>query len=145
MMTRESGPGMPVEESQRGLLPNRRRSRLASLKVSLQCRICRWIGAAVLLSIFAIEAAILIPSSKNYERDLLLWLQSSGRAEIMVTYRSAGHSRDRDLLIMGRALIRRCSPLLQSVSADRGRASQLVVNPLQLRLNLNFDETGRRA
>ena len=66
----------------------------------------RRIGAAVLLSILAIEAAILVPSYKNYERDLLLRLESSGRAEIMATYRSARHNRDRDLLIMGRSLIR---------------------------------------
>ena len=121
MTARESGPGMPVEESRRGLLPTRLRSRLASLKVSLQCRICRRIGAAVLLSILAIEAAILIPSYKNYERDLLLRLESAGRAEITATYRSTGHSRERDLLIMGRVLIRTSGAQIDSSHVRGGR------------------------
>ncbi len=65
---------------------------------------CRRIGAYVVLSILAIEGAILIPSYRNYERDLLLRLEGAGRAEMLATYRNAGHARERDLLTMGRLL-----------------------------------------
>ncbi len=52
----------------------------ATLRRSLKCRVCRHVGAYVVLSILAIEGAILIPSYWNYERDLLLRVESTGRA-----------------------------------------------------------------
>ena len=73
---------------------------------------CRRVGVYVVLSIVAIEAAILIPSYWNYERDLLLRLESMGRAEVAATYRGAlftsaegSTSAEGDLLARGRLQI----------------------------------------
>ncbi len=73
---------------------------------------CRRVGAYVVLSIVAIEAAILIPSYWNYERDLLLRLESTGWAEVAATYRGTvstsregSTSRAGDLLARGRLQI----------------------------------------
>jgi len=49
---------------------------------SVQCRLCRRIAAYVMLSIVVVEAAILVPSYRNYERDLLARLEHVGRTEI---------------------------------------------------------------
>ncbi len=77
---------------------------LALLKGSFNCRICRRTAGYVFLSIIAVEAAVLVPSYRNYERDLLLRLESAGRAEIRATYRGNAHARERDLLTLGRLL-----------------------------------------
>ncbi len=66
------------------------------MRRTLECRMCRHVGAYAVLSILAIEGAILIPSYWNYERDLLLRLESVGRAEILTTHHivesaSGGH------------------------------------------------------
>ena len=82
--------GMPSLEPLRSLL-----------KRSLHCRMCRRIGAYVVLSILAIEGAILIPSYWNYERDLLLRLESTGRAELLATYRNAWNVRESNYLTLG--------------------------------------------
>ena len=66
---------------------------------------CRHVGACVVLSILAIEGAILIPSYWNYQRDLLLRAESTGRAEILATFRNAGGARDVELLTLGRMLL----------------------------------------
>ena len=71
------------------------------IKTSLHCRLCRRIAAYVLLSIVAIEAAILIPSYRNYERDLLLRLESVGRAEVTAMYGTGAQLRERDPLVLG--------------------------------------------
>ena len=70
------------------------------------CRLCWRIALAVFASILAVEAAILIPSYKNYERDLLLRLEDAGRTAMIAGLRLSGHGSDRDLLIAGRLLTR---------------------------------------
>ncbi len=79
---------------------------LQLVPASLQCRICRRVALLVFLSIVAIEAAILVPSYRNYERDLLQRLEDTSHAAILAAFNLHGHARHRDLLILGRALTR---------------------------------------
>ncbi len=65
---------------------------------------CRHVGAYAVLSVLAIEGAILIPSYWNYERDLLLRLESSGQAEIRATHRDAEFAGESDLPRLERLL-----------------------------------------
>lgn len=69
-----------------------------------RCRLCRNVGLAVLLSILTIEAAILVPSYGNFERDLLRRLEHVALAIVTASYRSHGHSDARQLLLAGRLL-----------------------------------------
>ncbi|WP_409523198.1 putative bifunctional diguanylate cyclase/phosphodiesterase [Nitrincola sp. MINF-07-Sa-05] len=55
------------------------------LRQLLGCRLCWRVTAAVFMSILFIEAAILIPSYVNYERDRLLAIAESGRQVIKAT------------------------------------------------------------
>ncbi|WP_151703028.1 putative bifunctional diguanylate cyclase/phosphodiesterase [Nitrincola alkalilacustris] len=57
----------------------------SNLRRLLGCRLCWRVTAAVFLSILFIEAAILIPSYVNYERDRLLAIAESGRQVIKAT------------------------------------------------------------
>ena len=79
---------------------------LRLVPASLQCRICRRVALLVFLSIVAVEAAILVPSYRNYERDLLQRLEDTGHAAILAAFNLHGHARHRDLLILGQALTR---------------------------------------
>lgn len=58
-------------------LPHAISSPLGGLFVYLRCRICWQIALTVFLCIVAIEGAILIPSVRSFERDLLLRLEES--------------------------------------------------------------------
>ena len=53
---------------------------LKRLGRGLACRLCRRVTAAVFAAIFVIEAVILVPSYRNYERDLLARLEYAGLA-----------------------------------------------------------------
>ena len=64
------------------------------------------VTAAVFLSIIIIEAVILIPSYLNYERDLLLRLEQVGRASMVSAYMAHEAPSDKELLDIGRAIIR---------------------------------------
>ncbi len=72
---------------------------------SIRCRLCWRISIAVFLSILTIEAALLIPSYRNYERDLLLRLEDTGRTALITGLRTNAHRSTRDLLIYGGQLI----------------------------------------
>ena len=48
-----------------------------SIKLLSRSRLCWRITLAVFFAIFAVEAAILIPSYQNYERDLLARLNNA--------------------------------------------------------------------
>lgn len=74
---------------------------------SLRCRLCNRIGIFVLLSIVAIEAAILIPSYRNYERDLLLRLESVSRAAVAGSHSSRVDVSAQDILTTNRILHRK--------------------------------------
>jgi PAS domain S-box-containing protein len=69
-----------------------------------QCRLCWRITLAVFLAIFAVEAAILIPSYQNYERDLLARLNEVGRGVMLTALVMRGNNNERDLLITGTGL-----------------------------------------
>lgn len=58
------------------------------------------------MSIVVIEAAILVPSYTNYERDLLVRLEHAGRAAVETAFRGHGQAQERDLLTIGRLLAR---------------------------------------
>lgn len=70
-----------------------------------QCRLCWRVALTVFLSILAIEAAILIPSYKNYERDLLARLSDTGLAAISGGFRTNANASHRDLLIAARLIL----------------------------------------
>ena len=72
---------------------------------SLRCRLCWRISITVFLSILIIEAALLIPSYRNYERDLLLRLEDTGRIALITGLRANAHRSTRDLLIYGNLLV----------------------------------------
>jgi len=76
----------------------------AALRRTFECRMCRHIGAYAVLSVLAIEGAILIPSYWNYERDLLLRLESSGQAEILATHHNTKFTGESDLTMLERLL-----------------------------------------
>ncbi len=69
-----------------------------------RCRLCWRVSAVVFATIFAIEAAILFPSYRNHERDLLARLNEAGHAAMVSSIVTHGHSSDRDLLVFAGAL-----------------------------------------
>ena len=69
-----------------------------------RCRLCWRVTAVVFAGIFAIEAAILIPSYRNYEGDLLDRLNETGHAAMVASIVTHGQPSDRDLLIIAGAL-----------------------------------------
>jgi diguanylate cyclase (GGDEF)-like protein len=54
-------------------------------KVLSSCRLCWRITAAVFIGILVIEALILLPSYRNYERDRLLAIAEAGRQVVMAS------------------------------------------------------------
>ncbi len=75
------------------------------LREVLACRLCRNVALMVLISILLVEGAILVPSYRNYERDLLLRLEQVGRAVISSALRGKGHHSDRDILLAARLML----------------------------------------
>ncbi len=72
------------------------------LREIMACRLCRNVALLVLLSILAIEGAILVPSYRNYEKDLLLRQEQVGGAIFGAALRGEGHQDKRDLLLTAR-------------------------------------------
>ncbi len=87
----------------------------AALRRTLKCRMCRHVGAYAVLSVLVVEGAILIPSYWNYERDLLLRLESAGRAEVLATHRVAEFTGESDLPMLERRLGAPGSSLLGAI------------------------------
>ena len=85
-------------------LPTKTRHLVAWLTT---CRLCRRITFVVFAAIFLVEAAILVPSFRNYQHDLLKRLEDVGRTTIVSAYISVAHSSERDLLTVGGKLSRR--------------------------------------
>ncbi len=71
----------------------------------LTCRLCRYVALLVLISILVIEGAILVPSYRNYERDLLLRLEHVGGAIVGAALRDKGHQSDRNVLLAARLIL----------------------------------------
>ena len=76
------------------------------VRALLHCRLCRNVALLVLGSILLIEAAVLIPSYRNYERDLLRRLEHVGLAIVQASFRTESHSDDRRLLLAARLMNR---------------------------------------
>ena len=74
------------------------------LREVVACRLCRNVALMVLISILLIEGAILVPSYRNYERDLLLRLEQVGGAVVSSALRGKGHHSDRDILLAARLM-----------------------------------------
>ena len=70
-----------------------------------RCRICWRVALIVSFCILAVETVILVPSYKNYERDLLLRLEQTGLTAISTGFRLQSHSSDRNILIAGKVLV----------------------------------------
>lgn len=71
----------------------------------LACRLCRNVALLVLVSILIVEGAVLVPSYRNYERDLLLRLEHVGGAIVSAALRSEGHSSNRKVLMAARLML----------------------------------------
>lgn len=69
-----------------------------------QCRLCWKIALAVMVSIILVEAAILVPSYRGYERDLLSKLRESGQNTVTSGFKKYGNYSQRDLPLVGRLL-----------------------------------------
>lgn len=79
---------------------------LVHLLASFKCRLCWRVALAVFFGIVVVEAVILIPLARDYERDLLVRLDHVGLATIRSGFLSNSHFKTRDLLIIGGALTR---------------------------------------
>jgi signal transduction histidine kinase len=75
------------------------------LREILACRLCRNVALFVLISILIIEGAILVPSYRNYERDLLLRLEHVGQAIVSAGLRGKGHHSGREVLLAARLML----------------------------------------
>ena len=64
------------------------------------CRLCWRVGLVVMASIVIIEAIILIPSYRNYERDLLGRLEREGLASVKSLFLMGHHGNENDLRMM---------------------------------------------
>jgi len=71
----------------------------------LQCRLCWKIACAVMVSILAIEIAVLIPSYQTHQRDLMAKLHASGRAAVIAGFKFNRLDNDHDLLQAGKFLV----------------------------------------
>ncbi|MBT5191687.1 MAG: PAS domain S-box protein, partial [Rhodospirillaceae bacterium] len=69
------------------------------------CRLCRNVALFVLVSILLVEGAILVPSYRNYERDLLLRLEQVGGAIVGAALRGKGHQNKRNVLLASRLML----------------------------------------
>ncbi len=102
-----------------------------ALRRTLECRMCRHVGAYALLSVLVIEGAILIPSYWNYERDLLLRLESTGRAEILTAHHHAEFAGESELPMLERLLGAPGSSLLGAIfyQGDGSEAGRIGAPP----------------
>ena len=76
------------------------------LREIVRCRLCLKVALAALLSIFAVEAAILIPSFQGQKKELLARVEHVGYAFVSSVFRPRGHTSPRDLVIYGETLVR---------------------------------------
>ena len=81
-------------------------SRLRLWTQSVRSRLGFKIATAVFCSILAVELMILIPSYFRYEEDLLARLEHAGRSIMLPGFRQQAHADDRDLLLLGRLLLK---------------------------------------
>ena len=82
-----------------------RREIVQYLKEVLACRLCRNVALLVLSSILLIEGAILVPSYRNYERDLLVRLAQVGGAVVGAGLRNDHHDGADDIIAAGRLML----------------------------------------
>jgi|GEM_PF-2169146 len=75
------------------------------LKAPVRCRLCSRIALTVFVSIVIVEAAILVPSYRDNERDLYLHLESAGRMAILGALRTTTDLGQRDLLAAAPSLL----------------------------------------
>lgn len=66
----------------------------------MNCRLCWHVGLVVLASIVTIEAIILIPSYRNYERDMLRRLEREGLATAKSLFLMGDHTNENELRMM---------------------------------------------
>lgn len=78
---------------------------------SLGCRLCWKITLYVFLSILAVEAIILIPSVKNYEKDELGRLESVALAVFKVELQSLSKYTHDELTIVGQRILASSTPI----------------------------------
>jgi PAS domain S-box-containing protein len=95
-------------------------SSLSGLSVYLRCRVCWQIALAVFLSIVAIEGAILIPSVRSFERDLLLRLEESSLNALAAVVEIHGSEATSADLVRFEAPLARATPIRGGVLLDVG-------------------------
>ncbi|MEE2970355.1 MAG: histidine kinase dimerization/phospho-acceptor domain-containing protein [Pseudomonadota bacterium] len=79
---------------------------IRSIKLLSRSRLCWRITLVVFMAIFAVEAAILIPSYQNFERDLLARINDVGRNAMSAALVLHGNKSERDMSIIGSGLVR---------------------------------------
>jgi PAS domain S-box-containing protein len=70
----------------------------------MRCRLCARITLMVFAAILAVEAAIMIPSYRNYQHDLLKRLSEVGLATVSSVYRLGNHLGNETLLLMANSV-----------------------------------------
>ena len=70
------------------------------------CRLCWRVGLVVMASIVIIEAIILIPSYRNYERDMLRRLEREGLATVRSLFLMGHHVNTNELRMMAGTILR---------------------------------------
>ncbi|MDA1089951.1 MAG: ATP-binding protein [Proteobacteria bacterium] len=103
------------------------------------------IAAGVFFSIIIIEAAILIPSYLNFERDLLVRLEHVGRASITSAFKVQSHAREQDLPFFGKLITRKREVVGGAFYRTNGQfIGKFGINPeIKLRKNLDAVEVQR--
>ena len=94
--------------------------RFSGLMIYLKCRMCWQLALAVFLCIVAIEGAILIPSVRSFERDLLLRLEDSSLNALAAVVEIHGSARTSDDLAQFEAAFARATPIRGGILLGEG-------------------------
>ncbi len=91
--------------------PRAKASPLSGLSAYLRCRICWQLALTVFISIVVIEAAILVPSVRSFERDLLLRLEESSLSALAAVVEIHGSVATSEDLERFEAPLARATPI----------------------------------
>ncbi|MFQ5959385.1 MAG: PAS domain-containing sensor histidine kinase [Alphaproteobacteria bacterium] len=104
----------------------------SGIQALLGCRLCWRIALGVVLSILIVEAVILIPSYKNYERDLLLRLEETGRAAVSAGFHARTEAQQWEPFVADELIARAPSLRGSALYGPDGRLIATIGEPPEL-------------